>query len=63
MRGGTLAMQLQKELAEAQSSSREQLQEADSRSAQAVSELREAAEEANLAAETASQNVEQWKRR
>ena len=56
-------LQLQKELAEAESNTREQLQESESRFAQTVSELREAAEEANVAAETASQNVEHWRRR
>ena len=56
-------MQLQKELTDAEANTREQLQDSESRFAQTVSELREAAEEANVAAETASQNVEHWRRR
>lgn len=56
-------MQLTSDLSEAETSSREQLQECESRFAQTISELREAADEANQAAETASQNVEHWRRR
>lgn len=56
-------LQLQRELAEAEAGTREQLQECESRFAQTISELREAVDEANVAAEMASQNAEHWRRR
>ena len=63
MSNSDLFLQLRKSLAEKEASHSEQLEEAELRHGQLASELREAAEEAGLAAETASQNVEQWRRR
>jgi len=58
-----VCLQLKKALAEAEARGSEQLEEAELRHGQLASDLREAAEEAGMAAETASQNVEQWRRR
>lgn len=55
--------QVKTELSEAQRNASEALQEAESRHEQIVAELREAADEAGLAADSTTQAAEQWRRR
>ena len=58
-----LIWQVKAELATEQRNASEALQDAESRHEQVVAELREAADEAGLAADSTTQAVEQWRRR